>query len=262
MTPMTLYLTGMENSPEYLAHHGVKGMKWGVWNSETRRKYGTPSGKKVVASKSPKTKAIAKAVGDAGSGIKRAASKTRKAAGTVIANAKAAKKERDAAKLSRNKAAALDAIERGDNKTFAKKARYLSDRELVAAQNRLAVKKQILADITPRQKAKGKSAVATALKNAGTSALQDLAKTAFTNIGKDAIDTMSKAAGAKIAQRVSDQAEYKTRLKYDKGTKAPDFGKRADAAKVQVLRNKSKSRLGQKPDQKPGQKPDQKSGQK
>ena len=24
----------------YLAHHGVKGMKWGEWNDETKRKYG------------------------------------------------------------------------------------------------------------------------------------------------------------------------------------------------------------------------------
>lgn len=27
-------------SNTYLAHYGVKGMKWGVWNAETRRKYG------------------------------------------------------------------------------------------------------------------------------------------------------------------------------------------------------------------------------
>ena len=25
---------------DYLAHHGVKGMHWGVWNDETKRKYG------------------------------------------------------------------------------------------------------------------------------------------------------------------------------------------------------------------------------
>lgn len=29
-----------EDGSEYLAHHGVKGMKWGVWNAETRAKYG------------------------------------------------------------------------------------------------------------------------------------------------------------------------------------------------------------------------------
>ncbi len=29
-----------EDGSEYLVHHGVKGMKWGVWNAETRAKYG------------------------------------------------------------------------------------------------------------------------------------------------------------------------------------------------------------------------------
>lgn len=36
----------MEN--EYLAHHGVKGMKWGVRNAETLRKYGDRVATKVT----------------------------------------------------------------------------------------------------------------------------------------------------------------------------------------------------------------------
>ena len=36
---MSDFLITMDNGSQYLAHHGTKGMKWGVWNEETRRKY-------------------------------------------------------------------------------------------------------------------------------------------------------------------------------------------------------------------------------
>lgn len=39
------YHITMEDGSEYLAHHGVKGMHWGVWNDETRRKYLGPIGR-------------------------------------------------------------------------------------------------------------------------------------------------------------------------------------------------------------------------
>ena len=35
------YKFTFEDGSEALAHHGVKGMKWGVWNAETRAKYGS-----------------------------------------------------------------------------------------------------------------------------------------------------------------------------------------------------------------------------
>ncbi|MBR3321999.1 MAG: hypothetical protein IKG04_08890 [Exiguobacterium sp.] len=36
---MQLKLTFEDGSSAFLAHHGVKGMKWGVWNSETSSRY-------------------------------------------------------------------------------------------------------------------------------------------------------------------------------------------------------------------------------
>lgn len=39
---MDYLLTFEDGSSGYLAHHGTKGMKWGVWNAETRaRRTGT-----------------------------------------------------------------------------------------------------------------------------------------------------------------------------------------------------------------------------
>jgi hypothetical protein len=44
----TGYVLSFEDgSYGYLAHHGIKGMKWGVWNSETRARY-TGTGKKPI----------------------------------------------------------------------------------------------------------------------------------------------------------------------------------------------------------------------
>ena len=34
------YKFTFEDGSEALAHHGVKGMKWGVWNEETKSRYG------------------------------------------------------------------------------------------------------------------------------------------------------------------------------------------------------------------------------
>ena len=36
---MSDYLVTMDTGERYLAHHGVKGMKWGKWNEETRYRY-------------------------------------------------------------------------------------------------------------------------------------------------------------------------------------------------------------------------------
>lgn len=38
------YIAIVSDKEAFLAHHGVKGMKWGVWNDETQRKYGEISG--------------------------------------------------------------------------------------------------------------------------------------------------------------------------------------------------------------------------
>lgn len=37
---MKYLVTFEDGSSRYLSHHGVKGMKWGVWNEETKERYG------------------------------------------------------------------------------------------------------------------------------------------------------------------------------------------------------------------------------
>lgn len=44
-------MTSFVTSLDYLAHYGVAGMKWGVWNDETRRKYVGGPGRRGIDSK-------------------------------------------------------------------------------------------------------------------------------------------------------------------------------------------------------------------
>ncbi len=53
---MTDYLITMDTGEQFLAHHGVKGMKWGKWNSETAEKYQGGDGKRKGMSDSTKQK--------------------------------------------------------------------------------------------------------------------------------------------------------------------------------------------------------------
>ena len=43
------YVFTFEDGSEVLAHHGVKGMKWGVWNAETRARYAGTSSVKLAS---------------------------------------------------------------------------------------------------------------------------------------------------------------------------------------------------------------------
>ena len=46
---MDYLLTFEDGSEGYLAHHGVKGMKWGVWNAETASRYSGGRGHRAIA---------------------------------------------------------------------------------------------------------------------------------------------------------------------------------------------------------------------
>lgn len=53
---MLYKLTFEDGSNGYLAHHGVKGMKWGVWNDETRaRRLGSANNAKIKAKDNKKS---------------------------------------------------------------------------------------------------------------------------------------------------------------------------------------------------------------
>lgn len=62
---MTNYIVHFEDGSEFLAHYGVQGMKWGVWNEETRRRRSGVYEKHkttTLRSVNAKTKRLGKAV--------------------------------------------------------------------------------------------------------------------------------------------------------------------------------------------------------
>lgn len=67
-----------EDLDDVLSHHGIKGMKWGVWNAETRAKY-LGSGRKALAS-------AAKRISEGGSAL---STQIKKKASSGVASAKA-----------------------------------------------------------------------------------------------------------------------------------------------------------------------------
>lgn len=61
----TLKTNPVEDGSNHLAHYGVKGMKWGVWNEETQRKYSGGLGRASNAMKAKLSKAGSSASGGA-----------------------------------------------------------------------------------------------------------------------------------------------------------------------------------------------------
>lgn len=57
------YLITMESGEKVIAHYGIKGMKWGVWNEETRSRYTNSVGaKRAQASIEDQSKSLIRAV--------------------------------------------------------------------------------------------------------------------------------------------------------------------------------------------------------
>lgn len=86
-----------EKVDEYLEHYGVKGMKWGVWNSETQRKYSGGLGRASNAMKSK----MSSAAGNVARGAK---GMTRFVGNKVSAKAKSAAAARATRKANKRQA--------------------------------------------------------------------------------------------------------------------------------------------------------------
>lgn len=69
----------LSKAEEFLLHSGVKGMKWGVWNEETRRKYAGGSGRKASTAKKKTSNKFVKTASAVGSAVGRVAGKAAKA---------------------------------------------------------------------------------------------------------------------------------------------------------------------------------------
>jgi len=55
---MSDYLITTDTGEQFLAHHGVQGMKWGKWNAETAARYAGSGSRKKYIDASPKTEVV------------------------------------------------------------------------------------------------------------------------------------------------------------------------------------------------------------
>ena len=160
---------------DYLAHHGVKGMKWGV-RKEQPRSNGTRRRKKK---KVPLSQRYRDARGKL---VQRRVEK----------DAKAAKNREEIAKIThiKDRKAALTTH---DPTVLAKNMHLLTDEELQSRINRLNMERQVNSMI-PKQKSKGKGAVDTALKVLNNDVVKTAAKAAVGKYaGKDTGDALKKS---------------------------------------------------------------------
>ncbi len=138
---------------DYLEHYGVKGMKWGVWNEETKAKYNGGLGRASNAMKAKLSQA-GSAVGGGAKAIKRFTGKSVASAkaqvATMAGNSKAkreAKKEEKKEIAAQRKELGMTRVEYGklrdqtlkshDPNVIARGMHTLTDEELASKINRL-----------------------------------------------------------------------------------------------------------------------------
>ena len=201
MDPKTLISDDLLNSP-VMEHHGTKGMKWGVWNAETRRKY---------------LGGMRKAAGAAASKVSKAAkAKVEDAKEQHKANAVAREEVRQQRKelgMTRKKYDKLreTTLKSHDPRVVARGMKTLTDKELDAKLERLRKEEQVsrmATDMTKRKseasKARSEAIKANPLYGIGMNVVGRTIKGAVNSATKD---TANSANGSGKAEKKESKNE-------------------------------------------------------
>lgn len=231
----------MNDQPIYLAHHGVKGMHWGVWNSETARKYGAGAGRAVGKT----AKGVARATGRAvavtlkktGSAVYKAGSATVKAGG----KAKAAYSEH-------RRKEGIEAIRKGDAATVKKNMKYMTAEDIHSTLAQMDAEKRLMSEISARQKKTGLDAVANAISDFGDSptgrSLKKGVNEGLQKVTETAVKTAGGPAGAAVGNGAAAAFAAYAMYKMDPSKGFPDLGKAFKSGVQTSLTKAAKEQFG------------------
>lgn len=201
MDPKTLISDDLLNSP-VMEHHGTKGMKWGVWNEETRRKYLGGMRKAASAAASKVSKAAKAKVEDA--------KEQRKANATAREEVRQQRKELGMTRKKYDKLRETT-LKSHDPRVVARGMKTLTDKELDAKLERLRKEEQVsrmATDMTKRKseasKARSEAIKANPLYGIGMNVVGRTIKGAVNSATKD---TVNSANGSGKAEKKESKNE-------------------------------------------------------
>ena len=222
---------------EYLAHHGVKGMRWGV-----RKDRGPKTGRRRSPNVQGGLRVIGRGVAAGGRMIGRGVAAGGRAVASVPGRV-------SAVNAAHKKKEALEAIKRGDVNTVKKNLKYITADEIHATLDRINAEKRLMSEIDKNRERTGaekvtealngigNSRVANAVKKGAAEGLQDVTKTVVKGVATDSSDTASKAVGSGIGSAFTAWALYKT-----VGGDAPDYRNAFKTGVTESLRKSAKDK--------------------
>ena len=197
---------GRETTDDFLAHHGILGMKWGVRKDGKPQGWQGGKGKKAAKAVGSGTKKVAKGTARA---VSRGYGKARELNYRRIEKEQLKEAIKNDRKLENQRIASRDiALTTRSARTLSKHMNSLTDAELQQRINRLQKENQVR-EMAAAERERGRSWVSKSLEKSAKKSVENLTTYGITKAGKTAIDGFLDEVGKQSAKD-SDKPSYST----------------------------------------------------